>query len=329
MNCDLAQECIVLAVYGELPDDRAHQLQQHLAVCEACRQEMEAVSGLQKAMSVAPNQDPSPSLLARTRLRLDEALDAVPRGGFLLRRWQSFCRGAGRLASAPVMASALLLFGLGAGAWGGFWYAGHRAPARLQHRALIARSSAPAVPVLAQLDSTQIARVRSVEPEPGGEEVEVRFDRVVPETVFGSVEDPAIRRLLVVAARDRANPRAHQDSVDLLAQECRNGRECSNAPVRNALMVALRYDRDAAVREKALEGLQPYIGQDVRVRNAVLEALLNDPSAQIRAEAIGLLAPVEADSSVREVLQTVAAQDSSPYIRTVSRQFLEQVSQIQ
>lgn len=327
MNCDLARESIVLAVYGELPDDRAHQLELHLALCDACRQEMEAVAGLHKALSILPSQEPSPSLLARTRLRLDEALDLLPHGGFFIRRWQSFCRGAGRLSGAPVMASTLLLLGLGAGAWGGYWFATRPAPPQ-PHR-LIAKSSAPAVPVLAQLDSSQIARVSSVQEEPGSQEVEVRFDRVVPETVFGAVSDPEIRRLLVMAARDRANPRAHQDSVDLLAQECRAGRECGSAPVRDALMIALRYDRNADVRQKALEGLQPYVSQDMQVRNAVLEALLNDPSAQIRTEAIGLLTPVEADSSVREVLQTVASQDNNPDIRTASRQFLEQVSQIQ
>lgn len=325
MNCEMAQECIVLVAYGELPDDQAHQLEQHLTGCERCREEMEAVAGLQKAMSVLPVSDPSPSLLARTRMRLDEALDAMPQGGFLLRRWQSFRRGAGRLASAPVMASAVVLLGAGAGGWGGYHLG--RKPEAPRKAALMASSAAPAVPVLAQLDPAEIARVSSVTEEPGTQELEVRFDRVVPETVFGTVDDPEIRRLLVAAARDRGNLRAHEDSVNVLARDCRTGRVCSNGPVRNALMVALRYDSDAAVRQKALEGLQPYIGEDVRVRDAVLEALMSDPDPQIRTEAIGLLTPVEADSSVREVLQTVANQDDSPYIRTVSREFLEQVSQ--
>jgi hypothetical protein len=93
--------------------------------------------------------------------------------------------------------------------------------------------------------------------------------------------------------------------------------------------VALRYDKNAKVRSKALNGLEPYIAMDTRVRDAVLEALLDDPDPEIRTQAIGLLAPVDADSSVREVLQTVASQDHNPHIRTVSREFLEQVSQIQ
>ncbi|HTX42166.1 MAG TPA: HEAT repeat domain-containing protein [Acidobacteriaceae bacterium] len=327
MNCDRAQEDIVLAVYGELPDDRAHQLEQHLLVCERCLQEMEAVSALSKAMSLLPMEEPSPSLLARTRVRLDEALDAIPHGGFFVRRWQSFRRGFGRLQSAPAMASAVLLVGLGAGGWGGYHFGRSAEAARGQQ--VVAQSPAPAVPVLADVDPSQVADVSSIIQEPGTENVEVRFARVVPETVFGTLDDPQIRQLLLVAAHNRANAATHDDSVDLLARECRAGHECNGGPIRNALMVALRYDKDATVRRKALEGLQPYIGVDNRVRDAVLEALLNDPDAQIRSEAIGLLAPVEADSSVREVLQTVASQDQNPYIRNVSRQFLEQVSQIQ
>ena len=327
MNCDVAQETIVLAVYGELPDDRAHQLEQHLAECERCRQEMEAAEGLQKAMSVLPVVEPSPSLVARTRLRLDEALDAMPHGGVLLRQWQSFRRGFGRLWSAPVMASALLLVGLGAGGWGGYRY-GARAAAS-QAAAVAPAPTVSPVSYMADLDSAQIAGVSSIVRDPDTENVEVRFYRLVPETAFGTLDDPQIRQLLLLGVRSTADSSVHNDSVDLLAQECRNGHQCDGGPIRNALMVALRYDKSAQVRSKALTGLEPYVAIDNRVRDAVLESLLKDPDPGIRSQAITLLAPVEADSSVRDVLQTVASQDVNPHIRTVSRQFLERVSQIQ
>jgi len=326
MNCDLAQENIVLAVYGELPDDRAHPLEQHLAQCERCRQEMEAVAGLQKAMSVLPIVEPSPSLVARTRLRLDEALDALPHGGFLLRRLQSFRRGLGRLQSAPVMASALLLVGLGAGGWGGY-RAGLRTASA--HPPAPAPAALSQEPVMADLESAPIAGISSIDLEPNTENVEVRFSRLVPETAFGTLDDPQIRQLLLLAAHNPANPSVHDDSVDLLAQECRIGHQCNGGPIRHALMVALRYDHNSQVRSKALAGLEPYIAVDTRVRDAVLEAILKDPDPDIRSQAIGLLAPVEADSSVRDVLQTVASQDDNPHIRYVSRQYLERVSQVQ
>jgi hypothetical protein len=324
MNCELAQEDIVLSVYGELPDDRAHRLEQHLAQCERCQQEMEAVSALQKAMTATPMEEPSPSLLARTRLRLDEALDAMPQGGFFRRLSQRFRRGVGSLQGAPVMAMALLLAGVAAGGWGGY-----RAGLRTVHAGQAAQNAAAKVPVVADIDAAQIAGVSSITLEPGSENVEVRFDRVTPETAFGTLDDPQIRQLLLLGARNRANSTVHDDSVNLLAQECRAGHECNGGPLRNALMVALRYDRDARVRRRALEGLEAYIPIDTRVRDAVLEALLHDSDADVRTAAIGLLEPVDADSAVQEVLQTVASRDQNPHIRTVSRQFLEQVSQVQ
>jgi hypothetical protein len=65
------------------------------------------------------------------------------------------------------------------------------------------------------------------------------------------------------------------------------------------------------------------------VRDAVLEALLNDSDPRIRTEAINILEPVEADTSVRQVLQSVATTDRNPRIRLVSRQVLSQVGEIQ
>ena len=40
--------------------------------------------------------------------------------------------------------------------------------------------------------------------------------------------------------------------------------------------------QNAAVRMKALEGLQPYIAEDMRVRDAVLESLMKDSDPRVR-----------------------------------------------
>jgi hypothetical protein len=269
--------------------------------------------------------EPSPNLLARTRVRLDEVLDALPQASFFRRLSQRIHRGFGALQGAPVMASILLLAGGAMGGWGGYRVAEHKVRAI----PLAAQNTPSAVPVLSDPDSAQIAGVSSITLEPDSENVEVRFERVTPETAFGTLDDPQIRQLLVLAARNYANPVVHDDSVKLLARECQAGHECGGGPVRNTLMVALRYDKDARVRRKALEGLEAYISADTRVRDAVLEAVLHDSDADVRAEAISLLEPVDADSAVREVLQTVANRDQDQHIRSVSRQYLEQVSQIQ
>jgi hypothetical protein len=320
MKCEHAQEIIALAAYGELPDDQTPQLELHLAECEPCRREYEAVQALVKAMSLLPVEEPSANLIARTRLRLEEALDTMPRSSWLLRFSQRFSQGMGRLSSAPIAASALLSVGLIGGGYGGYRAGAHAHDAAQSIILHDAQGNASAV---------QIANVSSIVQEPGSENVEVRYNRLEPDSIRGTLDDPQIRQLLLLGTQNRLNPGVRNDSIGLLAHECRAGHQCDDGPIRNALMVSLRYDKNVTVRLKALEGLEPYIADDVRVRDAVLEALMNDTDPQVRTQAIGLLEPVEADSSVREVLHTVAARDDSPAIRTASRQFLDQSPQIQ
>jgi hypothetical protein len=159
--------------------------------------------------------------------------------------------------------------------------------------------------------------------------IEVSYNQVVPQHIQGSMDDPAIRQLLMLASQNSASAGVRDDSVGLLAAACRAGHSCQAAGIRDALMVTLRYDRNEGVREKALEGLQPYVAEDMRVRDAVLEALLNDGDPRIRTNAINILEPVEADTSVRQVLHTVANSDRNPQIRNVSRLVLSREPEIQ
>jgi hypothetical protein len=318
MDCELAQQKIALFAYGELPDDQCHALEGHLTTCNRCQEEFAAVQALQQAMALAPAQEPSANLLTQARLRLEEALESMPRTSWLMRIQQSMFRSVSVLGRAPVAASALLLLGLGSGSWAGYQYAAR------SHRPVAVAELAGAVE-----GAGKIASVNSIVREPNTEDVEVHFNRLVPETTQGSLDDPRIRELLVLGAQSQQNPGVAQNSVNLLAHECQQEHQCGDGPIRQALLVALRYDKDNKVRLNALNGLKPYVAEDMAVRDGVLEALLDDPDPTVRSRAIELLHPVEADSSVREVLHTVASEDENPHIRTVSQEVLDQSPQIQ
>jgi hypothetical protein len=316
MDCELAQQKIALFAYGELPDDQCHALEGHLATCKRCQEEFAAVQALQQAMTLAPAQEPSANLLAQARLRLEEALDSMPRSSWIMRIQQSMFRGVSMLGRAPVAASALLVLGLGTGGWAGYQYS--------------ARTHRPMADLPAAIEGAgTIANVSSIVREPHTENVEVHFNRLVPETAQGSLDDPQIRELLLAGTQSQMNPGVAQNSVSLLADECLAGHQCNDGPIRKALLVALRYDQDTGVRLRALNGLKPYVAEDMRVRDGILEALMKDPDATVRSRAIELLQPVEADSSVREVLHTVASEDDNPHIRTVSQEVLDRFTQVQ
>jgi hypothetical protein len=178
-----------------------------------------------------------------------------------------------------------------------------------------------------------IANVTGIVQTPNSELVQVHYNRVVPETMEGSLDQPEIRNLLVMGTNAAATNAVRMSSVGLLTHECKAGHACQPTPdgakVRTSLLQVLRYDSDAGVRLKALDGLQRYVGQDQRVRDAVLEALMHDSDAQVRTTAVGLLEPVQSDSSVRQVLRTVSTQDENPYIRTASFQALQGSADIQ
>lgn len=342
MNCEVAHEKIVTAAYGELPDEEAHELERHVTGCRECQKEREQLLALKVLANAFPAVEPGPNLIARSRLRLEEALDALPPMRWYQRMTQRAQNNFASLRAAPVAALLLLTAGGGMGILAGYEYAMSRPVAQTAlnsgsvqagESGTVAEESPAELTAIAENQRmagiSNVSNVVSIERQPNSQMVEVRYSRVTPELVRGSLDDPAIRQLLMVASEDASSAGVRDNSVALMADECRAGRAGEDSGIRDALMVALLYDNDSNVRMTALKGLEPYVSRDLSVRDAVLEALLNDEEPTIRAAAINSLQPVEADTSVRQVLSTVANSDSSPRIRTVSREVLSRAPDIQ
>ncbi len=320
MKCESAFESIVLLSYGELPDEMAGPLEQHLAECENCRAELEAMRWFDEHLALRPVVEPSPNLLAQSRMRLDDALDMIPPHGIVTRLRTSFFRWMGHIQSAPALATLLLGVGFLSG--------------NFTYRYQVAHEPKPMpTTVLSHAADGVIANVTGIVQTPNTDLVQVNYNRVVPETMEGSLDNPEIRQLLLMGTNAAAAGPVRMNSVALLTDACKTERGCQPTPdgkgIRHALMVSLRYDSDAGVRMKALEGLQQYVGQDQHVRDAVSEALMSDRDAQVRKLAVEMLQPVRTDSSVQQVLRTVSTQDVNPYIRTASYQALQGMGDIQ
>jgi len=316
----MAKDNIILAYYGELPDELAGSLEHHLMTCDECRVELQMLQAMETPLGAIPMVEPSPNLLAQSRMRLDDALDMIPPHGFLTRLRTNFFIWMGHVRSAPALATLLVGVGFIGGNFIERYQVGHQPPAGKP-------------PVTIQ-DPTHgiVANVTSIERTPNTELVQVHYNKVVPETIEGSLDSNEIRELLLKGAMAPGDD-VRATSVGMLASECKSGHRCpatdDGKGVRNALLVALHYDKDPGVRLKALEGLQPYVAQDTKVRDAVLDTLSGDPDAKVRMATVSLLEPVQHDSSVRQVLRQASTADDNPYIRTVSYQALQGSDSIQ
>ena len=332
MNCDLAHEQIVMAEYGELPDDAAHELSRHLAICPECGHEREALRALRLLAdtysTAEPDASPDANLVARSRLRLEEALDTLPPRRWYERLARHMGNSFARLQSAPFAAALMLIIGGAAGALGGYYVsqshiakAGEAAQNQAGAQAVV-EAAAPSV-------AGEIASISRIERQPNSEQVQVSYNQIVPRQVTGSLDDTQIRHFLTLAAVKSAASGEDDGSVSLVVAECLARHGCRASGLTDALLMVLRYGRTVEMRRKALAGLAPYVADDLDVRNAVLEALLYDSDVDLRTDAIHILSPVEADTSVRQVLHTVASSDANPQIRLVSRQALSQAPEIQ
>ncbi|HXZ80592.1 MAG TPA: HEAT repeat domain-containing protein [Terriglobales bacterium] len=315
MNCDWVKANIPLFIYDELTDDARHELQQHCARCSGCAGELESAQGFKAAMSAVPRLEPSPSLLAASRMRLQEALEQAEQDrGW--RRWvfdpTAWLR---QVRFSPALAAMILMAGF-AGGIATTWQIARGGNANNAGNATNVFTPTSNSSAVVPSQEASIAGIRDVSPIPGSNKVEIRYDSLVPQKAEGNLDDPRIQQLLLFAAHSNMNSGVRIDSVDVLAKKP------EDAAIREALKGALRYDTNVGVRLKALEALTPYVKDDVGVRDAVLEALLHDSNRGVRTEALNTLRAVRVDGSVRQALEYLANNDKDDYIRRQSRSLL-------
>jgi hypothetical protein len=308
MNCDWVKENAALYVYDELADAEKHEFEQHVERCAACRQEVAAAGELKMAMSAVARPEPSPNLLAASRMRLQEALETAQQS----HGWSRFAFDlAGWLQQvrlAPALTVALLVFGFAGGVMTTYAY--------------LRTGKVTVTPGTAAPDAAAIASIRGITQEPNTNKVHINYDTLVPAQAEGSLDDPAIQQLLLFAARNNTNSGVRMDSVSVLTQKPEDSR------VREALIYALRYDKNVGVRLKALEAVKPYVKEDVRVRDAMLEALMGDSNPGVRTQALGVIRLVKQDASVRAVLMQLADKDPNNFIKNESKRILAQAPEM-
>jgi len=311
MKCDWVRQNVLFYVYNELEDDARYEVEQHLARCPECATELKAARKFHATLSEMPVAEPTPNLLAASRMRLQEALETTRPGGFWQRLILEPALWLRQIRMAPALAAVIFIVGFGGGIGATYNFLSARGG-----------GGGGPEPAIVQPAESSIAGIRSVTQEPGSNQVSIKYDTVSTQEAQGSLNDQRIQQLLLFAARNNYNSGVRMDSVDLLTQAPDDSR------VREALMYALQNDTNPGVRLKALDGLSGFVRQDPRVRDGVLRALISDTNSGVRMQALRLVEPMKTDSNVRSVLIKLSQTDQNVSIRSQVRTMLAQMPEM-
>ena len=285
LGCEDVSPLLLFYVCEEVSESECAQIDEHLAHCASCSEQLIAERQLCEVLSTPPDpsqQDASGVLLAQCRSELSEALDdlAAPP---VQEDWRPFGWVRRWMALRPAWSgAALILFGGVLGAQILLWLQSVN-PSSTGGRVVNVSAS----PKLSddQLSRMAVAGINfspSPDSAPGTVQVHLRAEQ--PMVLSGSAEDSDMRRVLtyVVENGDRFDAGVRLDCLDALKAQSHD------MQVRGALVAAARKDQNPAVRMKALEALRDSASDD-KVREVLLEALEHDANPGVRVEVVNML----------------------------------------
>ncbi|MGA2051368.1 MAG: zf-HC2 domain-containing protein, partial [Terracidiphilus sp.] len=220
MKCEWVRQNILFYVYNELEDDARYEVEQHLGRCPECATELKATRKLHAMLSEMPVAEPTPNLLAASRMRLQEALETTQPGGLWRRLILEPALWLRQIRMAPALAAAIFIVGFGGGIGATYNFLAGRGSNIAGTYSTVPGSGSQPQP----LESSAIAGIRSVTQEPGTNQVSIKYDTVSTQEAQGALNDQRIQQLLLFAARNNYNSGVRMDSVDVLTQASNDSR---------------------------------------------------------------------------------------------------------
>lgn len=284
-ECEFIKENVELYVFGELSFEQEETFENHLAACPECHALVEEHRAMLRLMNEA-EMEPPPVLLAQCRQGLKRNLNASrvventwhgklrASIGSILPEWPRLLK--------PAMGCAMLALS---------FYAGQQ----MEERKAVSAAGLPT------------SRIRTIQGTGNGM-VQIVLEEPRQRMIEGGLNEAAIEKALLAAARQSPDPGMRLESVDLLRNRC------NRDDVRRTMLQTLEQDESPLVRLRALEALRPYSSES-EVRQVLSRVLLKDSSPNVRVQAIDLLVdrpPAEIIGTLQEVIR----RDENDYVRS-------------
>lgn len=314
-NCDYIKTLLPLFDSTELNAIEKRQVDDHLAACPRCREELAAMRALHADLLRANTFEPSAAMLQDLRHSLRRRL----RQESLRPNWQE---KLGRLLFGnfrPVVqlgfTAALLLIGMMLGRQ--FF-----APAAPTGQIDVLSYLTPGKPITIPSGylAPSLAKVQTISIDPVTKEVQVQYSIVNDVQLRGNVENPLIRQALSYALYAEDQPSLRLRAVKAIGENYGATKPAQDDEITEALAHALENDPNAGVRLKVAQVLKQ-VPLNSLVKNTLIRVLMRDENSAVRIEAIEALSQGNLTPDEQAIFHT-AASDTNAYVRLQAKRLL-------
>lgn len=311
-TCKKYRKDIILSHYNELDEIGQAQLQAHLEICSACRQEAAAMQQfgqlLQQSHIEEVEENSLKALRNAVRLKLERGRSIKPSSFSLLTFKPALQFG---------FVIMLFVFGFLAGRQ-------NQAASKIQSvndswQQLLTASSSVRIengalhPYLLGVDRLKF--------NPDNGTVEIQYNMMNEVQLSGNLDNPAIKELLLYAMMNEENPNIRRHAVKAM-QAAAQSRPALNPDYLHPLEVILQGDENPGIKLLALDVLKTMPLND-QIRNLLVRVLLYDSNTPVRIDAFKTLTSKQVtEDDIQSFLQK-AINDSSKYISYKSEQLIE------
>jgi hypothetical protein len=312
MEHKIFKEMIQLALLNELNDDEMKELHKHLIECNECQLEYENLTKFYAVINESKTDKIDEYFLHDAREQFRQKLNYELSRQSIVEKLFNSVRKYLWIYKRPVLAGA---FSLAIGLFLGYVIFSPDS----SHINLFGENTAAGGGGMA------ITNVRFLNNGNLNGEVEFSFDAVKQVEMKGNIDDPSIQKILAEALVNERNPGTRIRTVNALA----NQTNVSPSPkVKQALITALEFDGNPAVRREALKALLefPY---DNEINDCLLYVLQRDKNSAMRIAAINGLASAKLNGQIineetLKVLNQKVKNDDNEYVRIRAASLLKE-----
>jgi len=312
MEHKVFKELIQLALLNELNDDELKELHKHMIECNECQLEYEKLTKYYSLINENKINKVEESFIQEARNQFNQKLNYELSRQSIVEKLFNSARRFLWIYKRPALAGA---FSLVVGFVIGYLiFSSGNSQISLLGGNNISNEASP-----------EITNVRFLNNGSLNGEVEFTFDAVKQITMKGKINDPNIQKILAEALLNEKNPGTRIRTVSELASQTR---EAPNPKIKKALITALKYDSNPAVRREALKALLEY-PYDNEINDCLLYVLQHDNNSALRIAAINGLASAKLNGQnineeTLKVLNQKVKNDDNEYVRIRAASLLKE-----